>query len=553
MAGNPDIEQLRRLLFGKDYDSLLALKAQLENTEHYTANVASVISEALALRASQDDSISEVMGPAFAPMVEETLSYAIQRDSKRFADILYPVMGPAIRKSIQQALNEAMSNINQLLEQGLSLRSWRWRFDAWRTGQSYAQIALLNTLVYQVEQVFLIHKETGLLLQHVVSEHAISKDPEIVSSMLTAIQDFIQDSFVVDHGDTLDTLRLGELSVMIEHGTHAVTALVVRGTPPGELRTLLADTSENIHLHFSRQFQEYDGDVSLFAGVVPYLNECIQARQQHAQQKRKNWPIYLLSLALLAGASYWGWQHYEKNHKWHTVIDTLKAEPGIVVTDTQQQGGNYVIQGLIDPLARPPEQVIPQILQQELPLQFKLEPYLSLNSNIQTERQKAENAKQRAAANQQQSEQAALMAQLRNLNQAEQQRRQEEAQQRQQAETALKQNIQNLIRQIETTNYTFEVAKVEIKQDSPQLNRLGNTIMELLSTTLKNRQIPQISIMGNTDDKGSKEKNELIAQQRANNMRDTLITQGVPPFLLRTAPGKQQKNARDVSFKVSLY
>ena len=75
-----------------------------------------------------------------------------------------------------------LENFNQLLEQSLSPKSLRWRFDAWRTGRSYSELVLLNTLEYEVEQVFLIHQETSLLIQHVYSEFAEKKDPDMVSS-----------------------------------------------------------------------------------------------------------------------------------------------------------------------------------------------------------------------------------------------------------------------------------------------------------------------------------------------------------------------------------
>lgn len=307
MRGTPDIAQLRNLLFGKDYDELLALKAQFDNSERYSASVASVIAEALTLRSQQDDALSV----ALTPMVEHTLTQSIQNQPKRFADILYPVMGPAIRKSIQQALNEALENINQLLESSLSWRSWKWRFDAWRSGQSYAQIALLRTLVYQVEQVFLIHRETGLLLRHVQADKAISKDPEIVSGMLTAIQDFIKDSFAIASEDTLDTLKLGELTVLVEHGPQAITALVVRGRLPCELRTLLLDTSETIHQQYASQFQAFNGDASLFATTEPLLVNCLKGQRQ-APRQRSPWLAYALLAGITAALGWWVYQYQQQ-------------------------------------------------------------------------------------------------------------------------------------------------------------------------------------------------------------------------------------------------
>lgn len=335
-AGTPDLDQLRYLLFGKDYDDLLALKEQFENSSSYSASVASIISEALALRARQDDSLAVALGP----MVEQTLNRSIQNEPKRIADVLYPVMGPAIRKSIQQALNEVLENINQLLEQSFSFRAWRWRFDAWRTGQSYARIALLRTLVYQVEQVFLIHRETGLLLHHVLAEKAISKDPEIVSSMLTAIQDFIQDSFAVDGGDTLDTLKLGELTVLVEYGPLAITALVVRGTAPVELHSLLADTSETIHRQYARKLKQFDGDTSAFTDIDQLLRNCLKSQRQMRKQ-RSPWLAYGL-LAIIAGALAWGiylyYQHSARLASQRTAnVQTQQATIQALQTQLAQQ------------------------------------------------------------------------------------------------------------------------------------------------------------------------------------------------------------------------
>ena len=59
---------------------------------------------------------------------------------------------------------------------------------------SFAEVVLKHTLVYRVEHVFLIHRHTGLLIAHAASQDATSQDPQLVSSMLSAIQDFVRDS-----------------------------------------------------------------------------------------------------------------------------------------------------------------------------------------------------------------------------------------------------------------------------------------------------------------------------------------------------------------------
>lgn len=66
-----------------------------------------------------------------------------------------------------------------------------------RTGASFAEVVLRHTLLYRVEQVFLVHRESGLLLHHLTAQSIAAQAPDMVAGMLTAIQDFARDSFQV--------------------------------------------------------------------------------------------------------------------------------------------------------------------------------------------------------------------------------------------------------------------------------------------------------------------------------------------------------------------
>src|SRR5690606_28059021 len=158
---------------------------------------------------------------------------SVQRNPQTLVDALFPVIGPAIRKSIREALASMLQTINQTLEHSLSPRSIGWRIEAWRTGQPFAQIVLSRTLLYRIEQIFLIDPRTGLLLAHVLSaDLEDAQDGALVSGMLTAIEDFVEDSFGADEDETLESLQVGELTVWLEAGPYALLAAVIRGIPP---------------------------------------------------------------------------------------------------------------------------------------------------------------------------------------------------------------------------------------------------------------------------------------------------------------------------------
>ena len=81
---------------------------------------------------------------------------AVRDEPRIWAEALLPALLPAVRIAVSSALRGMVDTLNQVLEQSLSLRSWKWRVEAWRTGKTFAEVVLLRTLVYRVEQLLLV-------------------------------------------------------------------------------------------------------------------------------------------------------------------------------------------------------------------------------------------------------------------------------------------------------------------------------------------------------------------------------------------------------------
>ena len=179
-----------------------------------------MLPDAIRLRAKQDSRLLSSM----IPITQEALSLSIKQSPQLISDSIAPILGPAIRKAIARAMRDMVQSLNKTLEYSMSWRGLQWRWEAIRTGKSFAEVVLLHTLRFRVEQVFLIHKKTGLLLNHVVAEGVSGQGEEAISGMLTAIQDFVRDSFQMGSGEALQTLEMGDLQVWVEQGPQAVLA-----------------------------------------------------------------------------------------------------------------------------------------------------------------------------------------------------------------------------------------------------------------------------------------------------------------------------------------
>jgi len=379
-----EFTRLRRLLLGADYEALFEFKACLSDPGRYHQHLADVVTEAIALRDQKDASIAGL----FTPVVERSLTESVKTNPEPIAEALYPIMGPAIRKSISDTMNQALENFNKALEQSLSLRAMKWRFDAVRSGRSYAEIAMLNTLDYQVEQVFLIHRDTSLLLHHRVAETAIVKDADMVSSMLSAIQDFVSDSFSVDSDDELDTLRLGALTVCIESGPKAALAAVVHGSVPENLRSAMHESLESVHRSHWRYLADFSGDAEPFNNTQSVLDSCMLSQRQDSTpvEKKKPWLAVAAMSVLTCAFGYWQWTEYETGKQWNQALQQLENEPGIVVIDSEKTDEGYQVFAMKDSLARDPQDIIGNDRIQSLGIQFTFEPYYALHSDFTTRR-----------------------------------------------------------------------------------------------------------------------------------------------------------------------
>jgi outer membrane protein OmpA-like peptidoglycan-associated protein len=347
-----DFAELRSLIVGPEQRQLRTLQTRLDDPATQAREVSRVLPTAMLLR--KDD---PQMTRALAPTVEEAITASVRRNPRPLADALFPIFGPAIRKAIAASLSSMLESLNQTLEHSLSWRAVQWRITALRTGKSFAEVVLLNTLLYRVEQVFLIARDSGLLLQHVKSAAVTGGDADMVSGMLTAIRDFARDSFSVADGESLDGFKVGELSVFIEQGPHAIVAAVVRGSAPPELRVRMQEAVEHVHARMGETLAEFSGDAEPFDVIRPTLEGLLESR--YRTDKRKTSPLlWLLPVAALLALLVWGYFSWSQRSRFNDYLHALRAQPGIVVVSTDRRDGVFIVNGLRDPLAVDPASLV---------------------------------------------------------------------------------------------------------------------------------------------------------------------------------------------------
>lgn len=372
------LSDLREILVGREQRAIDELRRRLDSFELTPEEIAEQLPDAVALGASRDDRLAR----ALAPTLEGAITESVRRNPQQIARAIYPSLGPAIRKAISEAMAGLVAGINQAVEHSFSWQGLKWRLEAWRTGVPYPQVVMKYALVYRVEQVYLIHAETSVLLAHVAAPDLAAPDADLISGMLTAIRDFVGDSF--DSGDAggLRTFTVGELTVLVEPGPRALLAAVVRGQPPPSLLERLQRTLETIHFQFVGPFSRFAGDAAPFEAARPLLAECLERELQTDRPRKKGlapriaWSLALVVvLALLT-------MGILARRRWTRAVASLRSQPGLVVLEAHRGLGGWRFAGLRDPLAADPKAVLAGLGVDTAGVRGMWQPFLSADAPI---------------------------------------------------------------------------------------------------------------------------------------------------------------------------
>ncbi len=372
------LNELRKIIIGLDTEDLKRLALFVNDPEAFSEEISELLPNSIKIMLDK----GKVSYTELIPLVETTLKDSIKRNPYTLSDILFPVMLPAIRKAVAEDIRNMVNSLNTTLENGFSPKRIGWRFKAMFSGMSYAEMVLSQAYIYRVKQVFLIHKETGLLLNSISdNEDSVTKDEDMVSSMLSAIKDFVQDSFSVDDNNELNTIQVGKFNIWIEQGPGAILAAIVDGDAPSGYRTILKETIEKIHLKQAYDLEKFDGVIKVFDKTKPYLQSCIISEQK-VKKKKKPLILIILLIILFGLGGYWAYISIDRSIRISNLASALNAEPGILITDDNTHKGKTMFEGLRDPLAADTYVLTNKMNVDSTEVGYELKPYISLEESM---------------------------------------------------------------------------------------------------------------------------------------------------------------------------
>ena len=299
-------------------DRMIQIRTEEDKTS-MSAAIAPVLSPAISKRIQE---VPEEVAMAIAPEIATAIKEQIKLKEEAMADALYPVIGNTIAKYIAETLRD----INQKIEHTLSLEGIKRKIRARIKGVSEAELLLSEETDFTVRAIFLIQKDTGLVISDIQPSGDHKLESDMIGGMLTAIRTFVGE-YIAQAGNTseIDEINYGNSQIHLEVAGYCYLAVAIDGEPSKNYRLKMRQTFSKIVRDYSKPIQSYEGDPDTIPQPVnQLLEELIRTDSKVTRQRPPALLIIGVALASLIAGS-WGMHQYRDSRDRRLTADVANA------------------------------------------------------------------------------------------------------------------------------------------------------------------------------------------------------------------------------------
>jgi len=271
------------------------------------ASVAAVLDGALRRAESAHH---HAVSDAVAPFVVNTVRTEIRNSRDELVEALYPVTGRIVKAYVASAMKDLVAQINRRLEANPIML----RIRSITTGRPVAELAIADSQRLALDELYLIRRGTGELVEHWPDEALGSNRDQVMSGVLAAINEFATEAFEA-RGDMLRQIDLGEGRVYLRASPAFLLAAKCSGTAPRVVEQVLDEGFLNAIAHLGPAAS--DGTRSrVLPGLAETMGPAIAARQDELSAdtagvspvKLLAWGVGVPLVAWLAWSFYADWR-----------------------------------------------------------------------------------------------------------------------------------------------------------------------------------------------------------------------------------------------------
>ena len=186
------------------------------------------------------DEFIEEIPKTLGPTITEALKEEIKNSQDAVVEALFPIIGKMIKKYIAHEMKLLSENISHRTKKAFSFKNWFKRTKARAQGITDGDLAIAEYAKPRLIQMFVIEKNSGILITDYSPLSDGTIDKEMVAGMLTAIKSFVEDAFKAGSQD-LQTIEYELYTIHIQNFYSYYIAAVISGAYTMMFKEVLED------------------------------------------------------------------------------------------------------------------------------------------------------------------------------------------------------------------------------------------------------------------------------------------------------------------------
>ena len=281
----------------------LLLKNELEDFDELKSNFNKLESEF-----NSSEHIKNIISPVVTTAIKDNIKSS--RDD--VVDSLYPIIGNMITKYVSRTFEDMINSINNKIRNKLSFKVISRKIRAKVQGISETELLIKESTKAYIKTIFLIEKNSGIVLTTLQNENSKINEPEMVASMLTAIRSFVNDW--VDKNEEnkeLNIIDYGGSKIVIESSTSCYLAAIIDGVVSNDTYRKIEDILSLIVSQYGSKIRDFNGDLESLP--IDEFNNMLLPLLSHKEFIEKNEKIhpiiYIFPVVLLLVISYFSYSY----------------------------------------------------------------------------------------------------------------------------------------------------------------------------------------------------------------------------------------------------
>ncbi len=319
-SSGEDVSKLRELLFGQEKRVLSDIEQLVLKHEGRVGDDAALLRTvanilAGALREADVNNHRE-LADAISPVVVLGIKREIRNSRDEMVDAFYPILGRLVSAYVSNAFREFIEETNRRLEGSLTGKFVRLRLKSLFTRTPYQHLVMREARRLRIEELFLIRKGAGTLIDHwhaepTRSEPTADQNEQLMSSLLTAVNEFANEAFSGGKHE-LRSMEIGASRIYLRASSSCLLVVKTSGYSGRRMERLLDKEMISVLEAYGGALEKEETHEvrRSIKAILPTLAE--QVNSVLAKHKRAPVLAYALLTVIFASIlTYGSWAYWE--------------------------------------------------------------------------------------------------------------------------------------------------------------------------------------------------------------------------------------------------